>query len=122
MARFGDRDVERLMGDAGIVRNRQKIHSAIANAGAFLALQEEFGSFDEYVWRFVDGAPQVNRWRQMADLPAKTPRSEAMSRDLKSRGMNFVGPTICYAYMQAAGMVNDHLLSCFRHAELAGVR
>jgi len=118
VARFGDRDVKRLLGDAGIVRNRQKIHSAIANAGAFLELQEEFGSFDDYVWRFVDGATRVNRCRQMTDIPAKTPQSEAMGRDLKSRGMNFVGPTICYAYMQAAGLVNDHLVSCFRYTEL----
>ena len=118
VARFGAKDVERLMADAGIVRNRQKIHSAIANAGVFLALQEEFGSFDDYVWRFVDGATRVNHWRRMADIPAKTTESEAMSRDLKGRGMNFVGPTILYAYMQAAGMVNDHIVSCFRHAEL----
>jgi DNA-3-methyladenine glycosylase I len=117
VARFGARDVERLLGDAGIVRNRQKIHSAIANAAAFLEVQQEIGSFDEYIWRFVDGAPRFNRWRRLADIPAKTAQSEAMSRDLKSRGMNFVGPTICYAYMQAAGMVNDHLVSCFRHAE-----
>jgi DNA-3-methyladenine glycosylase I len=122
IARFGARDVECLMGDAGIVRNRQKIHSAIANAGVFLELQEEFGGFDEYVWRFVDGATKVNCWQRLADIPAKTPESEAMSRDLKRRGMNFVGPTILYAYMQAAGMVNDHLVSCFRYAELAEVR
>lgn len=119
VARFGAKDVERLMADAGIVRNRQKIHSAIANAGAFLELQEEFGSFDEYVWRFVDGEIKVNRWRRMGEIPAKTPVSEAMSKDLKNRGMNFVGPTILYAYMQAAGMVNDHLVSCFRHSELS---
>jgi DNA-3-methyladenine glycosylase I len=122
IARFGARDVECLMGDAGIVRNRQKIHSAIANAGVFLELQEEFGGFDEYVWRFVDGATKVNCLQRLADIPAKTPESEAMSRDLKRRGMNFVGPTILYAYMQAAGMVNDHLVSCFRYAELAEVR
>ncbi len=122
VARFGERDVERLLGDAGIVRNRLKIRSAIANAAAFLELQAEFGSFDDYVWRFVDGATRVNRWRNMADIPAKTDESEAMSRDLKRRGMNFVGPTICYAYMQAAGMVNDHLASCFRYAELGGRR
>ena len=118
VARFGARDVERLLGDAGIVRNRQKIHSAIANAAAFVELQEEFGSFDDYVWRFVDGRTKLNRWRRMGDIPAKTPESEAMSRDLKNRGMNFVGPTILYAYMQAAGMVNDHLVSCFRYTEL----
>jgi DNA-3-methyladenine glycosylase I len=120
VARFGERDVERLLGDAGIVRNRQKIRSAIANAAAFLELQAEFGTFDGYIWRFIDGETRVNRWRKMADIPAKTAESEAMSRDLKRRGMNFVGPTICYAYMQAAGMVNDHLVSCFRYAELGG--
>ena len=96
------------------------LRSAIANAGVFLELQSEFGSFDEYIWRFVGGATKVNRWRRLAELPAKTAESEAMSRDLKARGMNFVGPTICYAYMQAAGMVNDHLVSCFRYAELTG--
>ena len=120
VARFGARDVERLLGDAGIVRNRQKIRSAIANAAVFLELVEEFGSFDAYVWGYFDGATRVNRWRRMADIPAISPESEAMSKDLKRRGMNFVGPTILYAYMQAAGMVNDHLVSCFRHAELAG--
>ena len=119
VARFGARDVERLLADAGIVRNRLKIHSAIRNAKAFLAVQEEFGSFDDYVWRFVGGEPKVNRWREMSHIPAKTPEAEAMSRDLKRRGMNFVGPTILYAYMQAAGMVNDHVVSCFRHQEVA---
>ena len=122
VARFDEADVERLLADAGIVRNRQKIQSAIANAKAFLALQEEFGAFDDYVWRFVGGEPKVNRWREMADVPAKTAESEAMSRDLKRRGMNFVGPTICYAYMQAAGMVNDHVVACFRHDEIRGQR
>ena len=122
VARFGAGDAKRLLGDPGIVRNRQKIRSAIANAGVFLKLQEEFGGFDDYVWRFVGGSTKINRWRRMADIPAKTPESEAMSRDLKSRGMNFVGPTICYAYMQAAGMVNDHLVSCFRYAELTGAK
>ena len=122
VARFGEGDVERLLADAGIVRNRQKIQSAIANAKAFLALQEEFGTFDDYVWRFVGGETKVGRWRKMADLPARTAESEAMSRDLKRRGMNFVGPTICYAYMQAAGMVNDHIVACFRHDELRGQR
>ena len=116
VARFGERDVERLLADAGIVRNRQKIRSAIANADVFLELQAECGSFDDYVWRFVDGAPKVNRWRKTGDIPARTAESAAMSRDLRRRGMSFVGPTICYAYMQAAGMVNDHLTSCFRHA------
>lgn len=120
VARFGARDVKRLLADDGIVRNRQKIDSAIANATVFLELVGEFGSFDDYVWRFVGGETIVNRWRRMGDLPARTPESETMSRDLKARGMNFVGPTICYAYMQAAGMVNDHLVSCFRYRELGG--
>ena len=120
VARFDERDVERLLGDAGIVRNRQKIHSAIANARVFLDLQKEFGRFDDYVWGFVGGAPKVNRWRLMADIPATSPESEAMSRDLERRGMSFVGPTILYAYMQAAGMVNDHVVSCFRHGEVGG--
>ena len=118
VASFGARDVERLLGDDGIVRNRQKIESAIANARVFLGLQREFRSFDAFIWRFVGGRTRVNRWRRVAEVPATTPESEAMSRDLKKRGMNFVGPTICYAYMQAAGMVNDHLVSCFRHRQV----
>ena len=116
VARFNRRSVARLLSDAGIVRNRQKVEAAIANARAFLAVQEEFGSFDRYVWRFVDGAPIQGRWRTTRDVPAKTRESEAMSKDLIARGFRFVGPTICYAHMQATGMVNDHQLDCFRCA------
>jgi DNA-3-methyladenine glycosylase I len=116
VARFNRRSVERLLQNAGIVRNRQKIEAAIANARAFLAVQGEFGSFDRYVWRFVDGAPIQGRWRTTRDVPAKTAESEAMSKDLIARGFRFVGPTICYAHMQATGMVNDHQLDCFRCA------
>ncbi len=120
VARFGSRDVQRLMGDAGIVRNRAKIESAISNARAFLAVQEEFGSFDRYSWRFVGGTPIQNRWRTLAQLPARTAESDAFSRDLKQRGFKFVGSTIIYAHMQATGMVNDHLITCPRHTELGG--
>src|SRR5262249_36007701 len=116
IARFDARAVTRLMQDAGIVRNRQKIDAAIANARNFLALQEEFGSFDAYVWPFVGGAPILNRWRQQSDVPATTPESDALSKDLKQRGFKFVGSTIVYAHMQATGLVNDHLLSCFVRA------
>ena len=116
VARFNRRSVARLLSDAGIVRNRQKVEAAIANARAFLAVQEEFGSFDRYVWRFVDGAPIQGRWRTTRDVPAKTRESEALSKDLVARGFKFVGPTICYAHMQATGMVNDHQLDCFRCA------
>jgi DNA-3-methyladenine glycosylase I len=125
VARFNRRSVERLLQDAGIVRNRQKIEAAIGNARAFLAVQDEFGSFDRYVWRFVDGRPMQGRWRTTRDVPAKTPESEAMSKDLSARGFRFVGPTICYAHMQATGMVNDHQLDCFRCApvrRMAGKR
>jgi DNA-3-methyladenine glycosylase I len=114
VARFGARDVERLLGDASIVRNRAKIEAAIANARATL----ELGSLAEHVWSFVGGGPVVNRWRSLAEVPAETDESRAMSRDLKRRGFRFVGPTICYAFMQAAGLVNDHTVDCFRHAEL----
>jgi DNA-3-methyladenine glycosylase I len=120
VARYGARDVERLLGNAGIVRNRLKIAAAIQNAKAFLAVQEEFGSFDRYIWRFVDGLPIQNQWRSLAELPARTAESDALSRDLLQRGFKFVGSTICYAHMQATGMVNDHLVSCPRHAELGG--
>jgi DNA-3-methyladenine glycosylase I len=116
IARFDARSVTRLMQDAGIVRNRQKIEAAIANARSFLAVQEEFGSFDAYVWPFVGGAPIMNRWRQQSDVPATTPESDALSKDLKQRGFKFVGSTIIYAHMQATGLVNDHLLSCFVRA------
>jgi DNA-3-methyladenine glycosylase I len=122
IARYGDRDVERLLGDAGIVRNRLKIAATIQNAKAFAAVREEFGSFDAYLWSFVGGKPMQNRWRNMADVPAKTAESDAMSRDLLRRGFKFVGSTICYALMQATGMVNDHLVTCSRHAELGGAK
>lgn len=120
VARYGPRDVERLMGDAGIVRNKLKITAAIQNASAFLAVQKEFGTFNAYAWKIVGGKPIQNRWRAMADVPASTPESDAMSRDLKVRGFKFVGSTIIYAHMQATGMVNDHLVTCPRHRELGG--
>jgi DNA-3-methyladenine glycosylase I len=117
VARFNRRSVARLVGDPGIIRNRLKIESAIGNARAFLDVQEQFGSFSEYLWGFVDGRPVVNRWREMRQVPASTPLSDSISRDLKSRGFRFVGSTIVYAHLQATGLVNDHLVSCFRHAQ-----
>ena len=120
IARYGARDVKRLLADAGIVRNRLKIAATIQNAKMFLAVQKEFGSFDAYLWSFVGGEPKQNRWRVMAKVPARTAESDAMSRDLLRRGFKFVGSTICYALMQATGMVNDHLMTCPRHAELGG--
>lgn len=120
VARFGERDVERLLQDASIVRNRRKVEAAVRNARLFLEVQEERGSFAGYLWDFVDGAPRVNRWREMAEVPAVTPLAETLSRDLKRRGFAFVGPTVMYAHMQATGMVNDHLVDCFRWKELAG--
>jgi DNA-3-methyladenine glycosylase I len=107
-----------LLANEGIVRNRLKVASAVKNAQAFLAVQKEFGSFDRYIWQFVGGAARRNRWRQMSQVPARTTESDAMSKDLKKRGFTFVGSTICYAFMQATGMVNDHLVSCFRYREL----
>jgi DNA-3-methyladenine glycosylase I len=115
VARFGKRDISRLMQDAGIVRNRLKIESAISNAQAFLAVQKEFGSFDAYIWGFVGGKPKRNRWKSARQVPASTPESDAMSKALKKRGFRFVGSTICYAFMQATGLVNDHLTLCHRH-------
>ena len=117
VARFDRRKREQLLKDPGIVRNRLKVESAVTNAKAFLEVQKEFGSFEAYIWRFVDGEPRRSRFRKLADLPAKTPESDAMSKDLKKRGFRFVGGTICYAFMQATGMVNDHLVGCFRHRE-----
>lgn len=119
VARFGVRQVRALMSNPGIVRNRLKIAATISNAKAFLAVQREFGSFDRYVWRFVGGRPRQNRRRAMKQVPAFTPESDAMSKDLKKRGFRFVGSTICYAFMQAVGMVNDHLVNCFRHRQLS---
>ncbi len=115
VARFNRRSVARLLNDDSIVRNRLKIAAAITNARAFLEIQDDFGTFDDYVWRFVDGKPIVNRWRRQSQVPATSPESEALSKDLKSRGFKFVGATIIYAQMQATGLVNDHLVSCFRY-------
>ena len=120
VARFDARQVERLLADPGIVRNRAKVESAVRNARAFLDLAREFGSFARYSWRFVDAAPIQHRWRTLGAVPAQSERSRAMSRDLKQRGFSFVGPTICYAFMQAVGMVNDHLVGCYRHRQLGG--
>ena len=114
VARFTEADVERLLADPGIVRNRAKIQSAISNAGCVLAVQEEVGSFDAYLWAFVGGAPIVSSWRSLSELPAETAESRTLSKDLKRRGFRFVGPTTCYAFMQAVGMVDDHTLDCFR--------
>lgn len=119
VARFTDRRIEKLTQDPSIVRNRMKIKSAVNNAQRFLETQEEFGSFDAYIWRFVEGAPVQNRWRTLDQIPVTSDASDALSKDLKSRGFTFVGSTICYAVMQATGMINDHLVRCFRHAELA---
>jgi DNA-3-methyladenine glycosylase I len=118
VARFEDDDIERLINDAGIIRNRLKIEAAIGNARAFLEVQERFGSFDCYIWDFVNGEPIVNRFRTMAEVPAETDLSRTISKDLKQRGFCFVGPVIVYSHMQATGMVNDHLVDCFRWKEL----
>jgi len=115
VARFGARDVQRLLRNEGIVRNRLKIEAAARNARAFLEVQHEFGGFDAYIWGFVNGKPIQNRWRGSDEIPARTSESDAMSKDLKRRGFTFVGSTICYAFMQAVGMVNDHVVGCFRH-------
>ena len=120
VARFTPAKVEKLLTDTGIIRNRAKVESAVRNARAFLDVAEEFGSFDKYIWGFVGGRPIVNKWRRMAQLPATTPESEALSKDLRGRGFGFVGPTVCYAHLQAAGLVNDHVVGCFRYAELTG--
>jgi len=115
VAKFGDRDVTRLLADAGIVRNRLKINSAVGNANAFLAMQREFGTFDDYIWRFMGGRPRINKWRALKQVPARTAESDAMSKELIGRGFKFVGSTICYAMMQATGMVNDHMVDCERY-------
>jgi DNA-3-methyladenine glycosylase I len=119
VARFGPRDVERLLADTGIVRNRLKVESAVANAARILEVQEELGSFDAYLWGFVDGTPLVGNWRSLSELPAETELSRALSKDLKKRGFRFMGPTVCYAFMQAVGLVNDHTIDCFRFRQLA---
>ena len=120
VAKFGARERRRLMGDAGIIRNAQKIEAAIGNAKAFLAVQEEFGGFAKYAWAFVDGKPVLNRWPTLKHVPATSKVSDAWSKDLRARGFRFVGSTIVYAHMQATGMVNDHLVGCFRHRQLRG--
>ena len=119
VARYDDRKLQELLQNEGIVRNRLKLKAAIRNAAAFLKVQEAFGSFDAYIWRFVDGKPVRNQWKELKDVPATTPISDKLSKDLKQRGFGFVGSTIVYAHMQATGMVQDHLTSCFRHTEIA---
>jgi DNA-3-methyladenine glycosylase I len=119
VARYRDRDIRRLLADAGIIRNRQKILAAVNNAKCFLAVQKEFGTFDKYIWGFVNGTPVRNNLRSFAEMPSRTPLSDAISKDLKARGFKFVGSTVVYSHMQATGMVNDHLLHCFRYRELA---
>ena len=119
VARYGEDRIETLLQDAGIIRNRAKVRAAVRNAQAFLAVREAFGSFDRYIWDFVDGEPIQNRWKTLAAVPATTSLSDRISKDLKGRGFSFVGPTVVYAHMQATGMVNDHLLKCFRHAQLS---
>lgn len=118
IASYSEKDLKRLLADSGIVRNRLKIESAIKNARGVLKIKEEFGTLGGFLWRYVDGIPQQNIWNSMADLPARTEKSEMMSKDLKRRGFNFVGPTICYAFMQSVGMVNDHTVDCFRHVQV----
>jgi DNA-3-methyladenine glycosylase I len=120
VARFGEREAAALLENPGIVRNRLKIQSTIGNAAAFLRVQEQEGSFDQFIWQFSGGTPRHNRRRRHTDVPARTAESDAMSKELGRRGFKFVGTTICYAYMQAVGMVNDHLVSCFRHREVGG--
>ncbi len=119
IARYSDTKKEKLLQDPAIVRNKLKVSAAVTNAKCFLAVQKEYGSFDSYIWSFVGGSPIQNRWKTVADVPVITPEAEAMSKDLKKRGFKFVGPTTCYAYMQAVGMVNDHLISCFRYSEVS---
>jgi DNA-3-methyladenine glycosylase I len=118
VAAYDQQKIDALLANPGIVRHRQKIHASIRNAQAFVAVQRDFGSFDAYVWRFVDGRPRQNAWRSAHEVPARTPESDTLSKDLRRRGFTFVGSTICYAFMQAVGMVNDHLVECFRYAEI----
>jgi DNA-3-methyladenine glycosylase I len=120
VAVYEEKDVDRLLGEPGVIRNRRKIESAVNNARKLLEVQVEFGSFDAYIWGFVGGAPKMNRFTSFREMPTETEESRAMSADLKRRGFSFVGPTICYAYMQSVGMVNDHLVACYRHRELGG--
>ena len=118
VAKYDEEKVEALLNNPGIIRNKLKVRSAVTNAQAFLKVQKEFGSFDKYIWQFVNGKPIINKWKSIKELPATSKESDAMSEDLKKRGFKFVGSTICYAYMQAAGMVNDHMVSCFRYKKL----
>ena len=120
IANWGEPKITELMQEPGIIRNRRKLESTVENARAFLRTQEDFGSFDKYIWRFVEGKPVQNGWLSLNEVPAQTPVAEQMSKDLKKRGFSFIGPTICYAFMQAVGMVNDHIVSCFRYQELNG--
>jgi DNA-3-methyladenine glycosylase I len=121
VAAYDEDKIAALLMDPGIVRNRLKVRAFVRNAQAFLATQAEFGTFDAYIWRFVDGAPLVNHWQELREIPAQTAAAQAMSKDLAKRGFTFVGPTICYAYMQACGLVNDHVLACFRHPDNAHI-
>ncbi len=122
VARYSARRIQSLTSDPEIIRNRMKIEAAVRNARAFLKIQEEFGDFDSYCWRFLGGRPKLNRWKTMRQIPATSPESDAFSKDLKRRGFSFVGPTVVYAYMQAVGMVNDHLVDCFRYREIRRIR
>jgi len=122
ISKYSENTVSRLLTNSEIIRNRQKINAAITNARAFLKVRQEFGSFDKYIWQFVNGRPVQNRWKRIADIPSSTPESDAMSKDLIKRGFKFVGTTICYAFMQAVGMVNDHAVDCFRYKELKNKR
>ncbi len=118
VAKYDEKKIEVLLNNPGIIRNKLKVRSAVTNAQVFLKVQKEFGSFDEYIWQFVGGKPIINKWKSLKELPATSKESDAMSKDLKKRGFKFVGSTICYAYMQAAGMVNDHVVNCFRYKEV----
>ena len=122
IARYSEQRVAKLLANPGLIRNRLKIHSAVTNAKSFLNVQEEFGSFDQFIWQFVEGRPRVNQFKLPSQVPARSPESDKMSKELKARGFKFVGSTICYAYMQAAGLVNDHIVTCFRHSELKHLR
>jgi len=122
VARYDKRRIERLLRDERIVRNRAKVESTVSNARVFLEIRREFGTFGKFLWPYVDGEPRINRWRTVEKIPAATEESHALSRELRDRGMRFVGPTICYAYMQSVGLVNDHVTSCFRYTELGGTR
>ncbi|MGI8891860.1 MAG: DNA-3-methyladenine glycosylase I [Bacteroidia bacterium] len=117
ISRYSEKDINRLINDAGIIRNKLKINSAVTNAQKFLEVQKEFGSFDKYIWQFTDGKPLVNKWKELKEIPAKTTQSDDMSKDLQKRGFKFVGSTICYAFMQASGMVNDHLPKCWKRSK-----